>query len=208
MPVPRGTPLIPRRLVRTVPTASSAEAEELWSQACALHPDWEHVTWRDPVTPEAFPLTSPYWTDCETGAQLADLIRAEDLYHRGGWYIDSDVHILKPFDDLCALNGVAAWEDRKFIPNAVLGFTPGHPALKHVIDQAVALRHEGTWAAGVGVTTEVFQHRTDVTLLPPGSFYPVHWRAAHNKKVNWEQAAQDNPWAYCLHKYRASWHHA
>lgn len=198
--------MIPRRLVRTVPTDTSPETEELWAKACALHPDWEHVTWRDPIDPQAFPITAPYWGGCETGAQLADLVRAEDLYHRGGWYIDSDVEILKPFDDLCGLNAVAAWEDHKHIPNAVLGFRPGHQALREVLDLAIARQHLGTWQAGVGVTTEVFK-RADVTLFPPQMFYPVRWQDAHHLTTNeWAEIARQNPWAYAIHRYRASWH--
>lgn len=200
--------MIPRRLVRTVPTHSSDEAEQLWAKAQALHPDWEHVTWRDPINPDAFPITAPYWADCETGAQLADLIRAEDLYHRGGWYIDADVEVLKPFDDLCGLNAVAAWENDQHIPNAILGFIPGHQALREVLDLAIARRHQGTWKAGVGVTTEVFQ-RGDVTLFPPQMFYPVRWQDAHHLVDNeWPEVARQNPWAYAIHRYRASWHHA
>lgn len=197
--------MIPKRLVRTVPTDTDPHAEELWDIACQLHPDWEHVTWRDPVDPNEFPITSPYWPDCETGAQLADLIRVEDLFHRGGWYIDSDVWMLKPLDDLCALTAVAAWEDHLHIPNAVLGFEAGHQALQHVMDLAISRRFQGTWTAGVGVTTEVFK-QADMTLLPPGVFYPVHWKKAHRGLIDWRAVATENPWAYAAHKYAASWH--
>lgn len=197
--------MIPKRLVRTVPAETSFETEQLWLQACRLHPEWEHVTWRDPIDPAAFPITSPYWADCQTGAQLADLIRIEDLLHNGGFYIDSDVEMLKPFDTLCGLDAVAGWEDHLYIPNAVLGFTPGHPGLREVLDLAIAKRFSGTWIAGVGVTTQVFRN-ADITLLPPGSFYPVHWKDAHKGLVDWRQAALENPWAFCLHRYKASWH--
>lgn len=198
--------MIPHRLIRTVPQQVDSEAERLWQIACDLHPDWEHVTWRDPIKPEAFPITSPYWAECETGAQLADLVRAEDLLHNGGWYIDSDVWCLKPFSNLCALPAVVAWEDFLHIPNAVMGFPPGHPALVEVLDQAIAKRKSGTWIAGVGVTTQVFRKRNDVTVLPPGAFYPVHWKTAHKGLVDWSHEASVNPWAWCIHKYKASWH--
>lgn len=198
--------MIPRRLVRTVPESTSDEVEDLWRKATELHPHWQHVTLRDPIDPQGFPITSPYWNDCETGAQFADLVRAEDLYHNGGFYIDSDVLMLKPFDVLCGMQAVVGWEDTQYIPNAVMGFTPGHPALKLVLDSAIARRHQGTWQAGVGVTTEVFKGRDDMVLLPPGSFYGVHWRQAHDRKVDWKRAAAQNPWAFALHLYKASWH--
>ena len=195
--------MIPKRLVRTVPRDTDFEVERLWRIARDLHPSWEHVTWRDPIDPKHFPITAQYWDHCESGAQLADLIRVEDLFHRGGWYIDSDVEMLKPLDGLCGLGAVAAWEDTNYIPNAVLGFTAGHQALMHVMDLAIARRSRGTWAAGVGVTTEVFRS-ADMVLLPPGVFYPLHWREAHNFK-DWGKVARDNPWAFCIHRYKASW---
>lgn len=197
--------MIPRRLVRTVPATTTAHVEQLWADACALHPEWEHVTWRDPIDRAAFPLTSPYWDDCETGAQLADLVRVEDLYHHGGWYIDSDMWMLKPLDSLSALDAVVAYEDHIHIPNAVLGFTPGHPALKDVIDRAISRRFAGTWLAGVGVCTEVFSGRNDVVVLPPGVFYPVHWQDAHRGGVMWRDIPKANPWAYGVHLYHGSW---
>jgi len=87
-------------LVRAVPETVNPEVEDLWERACTLHPDWEHVTWRDPIDPDQFPLTSPYWARCHNGAQLAGLVRLEDLWHRGGVYLDADVYVLRPFDDL------------------------------------------------------------------------------------------------------------
>ena len=197
--------VIPRRLVRTVPAAPNAEADRLWDIATALHPGWDCVTLRDPVDRSGFPLTSPFWDDCGSGAQLADLIRAEDLLHNGGWYVDSDVWMLRPLDGLCALGGVAGWEDSDYIPNAVMGFSPGHPALAEVVKLAVDRRDQGTWAAGVGVTTEVFRDRDDVVLLPPAAFYPVHWRRAHAGPVDWDSVARQNPWSFAVHKYAGSW---
>lgn len=198
--------MIPNRLIRTVPADTTAATERLWQSATAMHPDWEHVTLRDPVDRSLFPITSPFWDDAQSGAQLADLIRAEELWQRGGWYIDSDVMMLKPFDDLCPLDAVAAWEDGDHIPNAVLGFVPGHPALRRVLELSIDRRHRGTWEAGVGVVTEVFSGRDDVVLLPPQAFYPVHWRHAHATAVDWNNVAERNPWSWAVHMYAASWH--
>lgn len=197
--------MIPKRLVRTVPTNTTLEVEKLWTDACALHPEWEHVTWRDPINRNAFPLTSPYWDECESGAQLADLVRVEDLYHSGGVYQDADFVAFRPFTPLLGLDGFAAYEDASYVPNAVMGFRPGHPALRHVIDLAIAKRFSGTWTAGVGVTTEVFRNRDDILLLPPGSFYAVHWRDAHKYGIDIDKVRAENPWAVGVHLYAHSW---
>ena len=69
--------MIPARLIRTIPTVASDEAEGFWRGACGLHPHWDYTTWRDPVDRDKFPLTSPHWAACKSGAQMAGLIRLE-----------------------------------------------------------------------------------------------------------------------------------
>lgn len=198
--------MIPKRLVRTVPEKTTAEVEIWWDRACRLHPDWEHITWRDPIDKSYFPLTSPFWQDCESGAQLADLVRTEDLYWRGGVYIDSDVEVYRPFDALLPLSAFAGWDCIEYVPNAIMGFEPRHSALKKVVEQAIDRRHEGTWSAGVGVTTEVFRGCDNIVLFPPGSFYPVYWRLA--RSTDWSTVEANNPWAFCSHHAHHSWRDA
>jgi hypothetical protein len=121
------------------------------------------------------------------------------------------VECWKPFDPLLALPGFAAWEDQEHVPNAVMGFEPKHPALWAVLHLAIERRGQGTWNAGVGVTTEVFVGREDMLLLPPGSFYPYHWRekrayvAGHLKE---QRVRESNPWAFCAHHWSHSWANA
>ena len=182
------------------------EQERLWKIACELHPTWQHVTLRDPIDPAGFPLTSHLWPVCETGAQLADLVRIEELYHRGGIYIDSDVECYKPFDALRRVDAFAAWEDRDHIPNAVLGAKPGHPAIGILVHRAVEMMPCETWSVGVGLTTEVLRDRTDVLLLPPGSLYPYHyhqkWRSGTPPRA---EIVAANPWALAAHHWACSW---
>lgn len=195
--------MIPSRLVRTVPESTTDDVERYWNWACALHPHWEHITLRDPVNRADFPSTSHLWDSCESGAQMADLIRAEELWRRGGVYIDSDVEVYRSFDPLLGLDGFAGWDCVDYIPNAIMGFHPGHPAIGRVVELAIERHHQGTWPAGVGVTTEVFKGRNDMALLPPGSFYPVFWR--DRDRTNWKAVEAQNPWAYCVHRAHHSW---
>jgi mannosyltransferase OCH1-like enzyme len=197
--------VIPRRLIRTVPEKTSAEVERWWEQACDLHPMWEHITYRDPVGRADFPLTSHLFNVCESGAQLADLIRAEALYRYGGIYLDSDVEVYRSLEPLTHLQGFAGYEDAEHIPNAVMGFEAQHPAIGRVVKLAVERRHLGTWAAGVGVTTEVFAGRDDMLILPPGTLYPTHYRDADRDTISTDSLRAQQPWAYCRHYWRKSW---
>jgi len=203
--------VIPYRLVRSVPAETSDEAEAFWRTACDMHPNWRHDTFRDPIDPAQFPLTSPHWARCSSGAQLAGLVRLEALWHDGGIWLDSDVEIFRPLDPLLHCSAFAAWEDENVAPDAVIGATPHHPALKECIDLALARLGSsspdwrvgnGAWGTGPGVTTTVFPGRSDVLLLPPGSFYPVHYSAKTD--ADWATAGRA-PWTFGVHRWAASW---
>ena len=199
--------MIPKRLIRVVPAGTPRQVEDWWNDARVLHSHrqgWEHVTLREPHDPQRFPMTSPYWRDCQTGAQLADLVRAEELYHRGGVYIDSDIEVWRPFDPLLELGAFAGYEDKNRVCNAVMGFPAKHWVLRMFLTLAIDRRHRGTETAGVATFTEVVTHPgAGVTLLPPGAFYPVHW----SQQIPKDTAALrvNNPWSYCLHHWAKSW---
>lgn len=181
-----------------------------------MHPGWEFVTWQDPIPPEGF-VTAPLWHHCTTGAQLAGLIRLDDLWARGGVYVDADVECYRPFDPLLGTGGFAAWEDERVVPDAVLGAEAGHPAIEECLSLAMALvaGGRGAWESGPGVTTGVLPGREDWLLLPPGAFYPYHYSGLHRKPPTkaallWrhngaEMARLHAPWCFCIHHWAKSW---
>ena len=196
---PEHDPGIPRILHRTVPAETTAEVEGWWAEWGRLHPDWRLLTWREPLDLDAFPDTGRWLRKATTGATRADLVRLEVLWRMGGVYVDSDVEPYRALDPLLPLDAFAAWEDPKVIPNAVLGARAGHPAIRECLDRAIRLVGRGApvWDAGPGVTTRVLQGRDDVLLLPPGSFYPYHYR--DYKRGRHRDHRADQPWAFGAH---------
>lgn len=204
--------MIPRRIIRSVPEQTSDQVEDFWRGIQALHPGWEFVTFRDPLPRAAFPLTSPWWPRCQSGAQLAGLVRLEALWASGGIWCDSDYEGYRPFTPLLGCEAFAAWEDANVVPDAVMGSEAGHPAIKECIVLALArIQTEsqdwqtgnGAWATGPGVTTAVLPGRDDVTLLGPESFYPVHY--TEKERLLTERHWRDNPATYGVHHWAASW---
>lgn len=195
--------IIPKVIHRTVPAETTEEVEAWWAQFQVLHPDWELKTWRDPLDPQDFPLTYYLHDKCANGAQKAGLIRLELLVTHGGIYVDSDVEPIRPMDALLHLPAFAAWEDEKVVPDAVLGATPNHPAFCEMLQKAIALVEGGSidaWETGPGVATSILPWRDDVLLLPPGSFYPIHY-----KEKQFVGSKNGRPWVFLEHKWHHSW---
>jgi mannosyltransferase OCH1-like enzyme len=194
--------MIPRLIFRTVPAETTGEVELFWATAAALHPGWETITYRDPIDTALFPLSSPHWPRCTSGAQRAGLIRLEALHAHGGIYLDSDVELYRPLTPLLGATVFAGWEDAKVVPDAVLGAKPGHPIIRRCLEVAIEVLDQGPWASGPGVTTAILPGCDDVLLLPPGSFFPYHYSERHRRH---EDHRTPNPWAFGVHHWEGSW---
>jgi mannosyltransferase OCH1-like enzyme len=193
---------IPRILHRVVPERTPDIAERWWERFAELHPEWRLMTHRDPLDPDQFPVTSPHWAKVANGAQLADLVRLEVLLKWGGIYVDQDVEPFRPFDALLPLQAFAAWEDERCVPNAIMGARPDHPAIRECLEAALSVYRRGTWEAGPGVTTKVLPGRSDVLLLPPGSFYDVHY---NDPERDSKMLGKPAPWTMARHHFWGSW---
>lgn len=195
--------MIPRRLHRVIPLVPPPAAELYWERFAALHPDFELISWRDPLDPADFPIGGGYWPACSSGAQFAGIVRLEVLWHHGGIYVDQDVEPFRSFEPLLETRAFAAWEDERVIPDAVLGAEPGHPAILEALELAL-FRVEGgekAWRTGPGVTTEVLAGRPDVLVLPPATFYPYHYTEKHRRGD--DHGA--HPWTFAAHHWDHSW---
>ena len=63
-------------------------------------------------------------------AFVADFARLYVLYHYGGIYLDTDVEVLKSFDDFLDLHGFAGFEDQELVSTAILGFEKENAFIK------------------------------------------------------------------------------
>lgn len=201
--------MIPCRIIRSVPEHTTAEVEHFWEIARNLHPHWEMVTYRDPIDPRLFPLTSSVWPLAKHGAQLAGLIRLEAVWSVGGIWCDSDVELFRSLDPLVELQAFAAWEDLNVVPDAVFGAEARHPAIKACLDLAIERIQSdstdwrtgnGAWSTGPGVFTTILPGREDVTLLGPEAFYPVHYTAKETTR-SFVPGAD----TYGIHHWAGSW---
>lgn len=87
-----------------------------------------------------FPKGKSIWVDQafekKKYAFAADYIRLYALYHYGGIYLDSDVEVLKSFDDFLDLNDMVCYENspRKGLEVAAIGVSKNRKWVKQCLD--------------------------------------------------------------------------
>lgn len=97
-------------------------------------PDYEIMLWDT----TRFPLTNSLFVkqafEAKKYAFAADYIRFYALYHHGGIYLDSDVEVLKSFDDLLHLPYFVGAEKAGTIEAAIMGAEKGASWIKTCLD--------------------------------------------------------------------------
>ena len=79
-------------------------------------PDYQYKLWNE----DNFDLNCNAYVreayDARKYAFVTDFVRLYALYTEGGIYMDTDVEVLKPYDDLLELSGFTGYEGSKFKP--------------------------------------------------------------------------------------------
>ena len=102
-------------------------------------PDYEYKLWNE----DSFDITDvPYVKEAyEAGkyAFVTDYVRLFALYTEGGIYMDTDVEVLKPYDDLLSLPGFTGYEGSKYLPpvTGTMASEAGNEWVKEQLDSYV-----------------------------------------------------------------------
>jgi len=172
----------------TVPEKLTAIQADTIERARVLHPAWDIRVWQDPVRPDGYSLEK-YWPHANSGAQLSDLLRIDLIYRWGGVYVDSDMRLLKPLDELAErFDFFIASETGNSLEPALIGAVKGHPAIKAVIDEL--LSNEPDWRLAPDKTTgpdlfaRVLRWNRSITVLPRETFYSYDANETHARKTH------------------------
>ena len=80
-----------------------------------LHPHWEHRFYEDAdcrqLVCREFPDFLSWYDNYSTTIQRVDFFRIAAVYAAGGFYIDLDMQLHTPLDELCQYGGVVAEEN-------------------------------------------------------------------------------------------------
>ena len=204
---------------------------ETWKKVL---PDYEIVLWDT----NRFDINSVAWVkeayESKKYAFAADYIRLYAVYTEGGIYLDSDVEVLKPFDDLLRYDSFIGFEaSTEKIEAAVFGAISGcewiREAMRYYHDKHFSMNKNGSVELNT-IAPVVFQNalndafsdfpselplnplllsnvKENIYLCPPIYFSPLKYDLEKSNGINIYNANKYkvNPNTYSIHRFTASW---
>jgi len=212
--------MIPKLIHQTAKTADMpAECSQHVAKVKALHPEWEYRLWTDrdnlDFVAREFPDFLNIFNALPRNIMRADVIRYLLMYRLGGFYLDTDYEMLKPFD-LCEKDIVLCWEPNPIKPNengkmanAIFASSPGHPFFGMMIEELkinppLSADADVEDTTGPGLVTRVYEKAIkggmSLFAATPELFSPLTPR---NEK-EYRKIVQSGV-AYGIHHCHGSW---
>jgi mannosyltransferase OCH1-like enzyme len=134
-------------------------------------------------------------------AFVADYVRLIALKQKGGIYLDTDMLLLKPLDDLLHTSLLLGKESKEFISCGMIGSIPDHPfieATRKEYDTMTILKPNPV------IMTALYQkmHPENTQIMDPQAFYPFDANMIHT--YTWQALGPD---VYGVHLWNYSWGH-
>lgn len=190
---------------------SNKKFMESWKKFC---PNYEIIEWNESnydVTQNRY-MKEAY--ENRQWAFVSDYARLDIIYEHGGIYLDTDVELIKPLDDLLNLKGFIGFTENKKLCNTGLGFgaIPKLPIIKEIRDgyeNLVFIREDGSFdqTPCTYFQTDILlkkglkqdnsmQEIEGLTIFPDEYFCPRNWIGQTHITQN----------TYSIHHYEGSWH--
>ena len=103
-----------------------------WKKYC---PDYEIIEWNE----DNFDIHSYAYAreaySAKKWAFVSDVVRLYALVNYGGIYMDTDVEVLRPLDDLLRFHAVSGFETDIYIPTGLMACEKGHSAFAEFLKE-------------------------------------------------------------------------
>lgn len=169
-----------------------------WKKTC---PDYTLVEWNeDTFTIASHPFTQRMYNE-KKFAFVADYVRLTALKERGGIYLDTDMLLVQPLDNLLNTSLLLGKESSTYISCGMIGSIPNHPfieAMRSQYDTITTLRPNPV------IMTELYTHTqpSDTCVMEPEAFYPFDAHSIQNYHYQ-----PLGPHVYGVHLWNYSWGH-
>ena len=177
---------------------------ESWKKYC---PNFELVLWNE----DNFPISDFKFAKLayeeKKYACVADIARIYALSKMGGVYLDTDVEIIKPIDELLTLDSFIGFEDDKYIAGGIIASKKNGEFVRDILDIYSKLNTfdsrnicpiiYSNYLEEKGVALNGKKQKFEnMMIFSPEYFYPKNY---HNGILNITNKT------YAIHHYDASW---
>ena len=191
---------------------------ESWKLYC---PDYEFMLWNEDNSPMEIKWIQDAYKSCHY-AFVADYMRFWALYHYGGVYLDTDMLLIKPIDELLTNEMFLGREDERLASMGIIGMPQYAEFCKKCLEYYDTLLFETN---NVPIITEIltptlvqfgfkFENKTQtlsngLTVYQSSYFYPVHYRDQFDVEELFEPPyggfVKDDQPTYAIHLWNKSW---
>ncbi len=183
---------------------------ESWYKYC---PDYEIIRWDESnydISKVTF-MKQAY--EYQKWGFVPDYARLDIVYNEGGIYLDTDVELLKPLDDLLYQKGFVGFEDDKYIALGLgFGAIPHHPVIKNFMEAYInrkMVQEDGALdlIASPSIDTLTLaalglKKNGEYQVINDLTVFPEKVLCGKNHKLRWRGIAG---FTYSIHHYDASW---
>ncbi|PJW13247.1 glycosyl transferase [Geobacillus sp. Manikaran-105] len=146
-------------------------------------------------------------------AFISDYVRVYALYNLGGIYLDTDVEVLKSFDDLLHHDSFWGFEQGNYIATSTIGAAKGNKLIKIFLDSYEGksfIKEDGSYndLTNVAIITEMLENMglklngeyQEIDGI--GTFYPQTYFSPYDY-INCRKFITEN--TYTIHHFYNSW---
>jgi len=172
-------------------------------------PDYEFHLWNESNSPMDVIYVKEAYA-AKKYAFVSDYVRFWALYHHGGIYLDTDMFVVKPFDDLLIQKSFFGYEFEKkeIIGCCVVGCTQGDYFLNEILEKYHSLHFRVEDIEKLVIPRlitpiyESYDNQQDICIFPYEYFYPFPY-LKRDDVSNFMSYISPNTFA--VHLWNLSW---
>lgn len=170
-------------------------------------PDCQIIEWNETnLDLDKLAQENKFFCECrkrKLWAYMADYLRLKILYEQGGIYFDTDIQVLKNFEQLFEQSYLLGMETKEEVSSAVIGCEKGNEVIKKMLD----FYQQGIWDEHIYVITYImteaikkYEKETNkkIIVYPKKYFSPIQYQ----EKFTGECITDDT---YTVHWFTNTW---
>lgn len=172
---------------------------ETWK---CVNPDFEIVYWNE----DNLNITDPIFLNAyrkKEWAYCSDYARMKVIFEHGGVYLDTDMELIRPINNLLHFGCFIGREDERFINAAIVGAESGNAYIRDVFDEIVnSMRTD--FVPIPKILTSVYEKGVygNVKVFPVEYFYPYNPFKNEVKEFFFSDVTENT---YAIHHWKYSW---